>query len=233
MQVRASALTAALYERERSQWDHDHRSDASPRCRRSKVTVMNPDGQSASLAGNGGGFNYIAGPQANPVISSLSPTQGVSTGGDTVTISGSGFAPGATVTFGGVPATTIVVSSSVLTVVTPAVAPGSADVVVTNPGGGSVTLASLLHNQSFESGASYWQLSGSGGTETVGTITANAHTGKSYLELSSSGGRVIPSCLHPSERCTTLPPGISFADCHFRWLRLSSLRWIECPTAWR
>ena len=140
----------------------------------------------------GGGFNYIVqAPPTNPVITSISPTQGVSTGGDTVTISGSGFAPGATVTIGGIPATTNVISTTILKVVTPASPPGSADVVVTDPGGGSATLASLLHNQSFESGVSYWQLTGSG-TKTIGTITANAHTGTSYLELSSAGASNHP-----------------------------------------
>jgi phospholipase C len=141
----------------------------------------------------GGGFDYVVqGPPTDPVISSLSPTQGVSTGGDTVTISGSGFAPGATVTFGGIPATANVVSNTAIKVVTPAVSPGSADVVVTNPNGKSSTLASLLHNQSFESGSTYWQISGSGGTKTVGTITANAHTGTAYLELSSTSGSSHP-----------------------------------------
>jgi phospholipase C len=141
----------------------------------------------------GGGFNYVVQTQtSNPVINSISPTTGVSTGGDTITISGSGFAPGAAVTFGGTAASATVVSSTLISVVTPASPPGSADVVVTNPGGLSSTLPSLLHNQSFESGASYWQLSGSGGTKTVGAITANAHTGTSYLELSSTGGSSHP-----------------------------------------
>ncbi len=138
-----------------------------------------------------GGFDYLA-PGTGPVINSVSPTQGVSTGGDTVTISGSNFAAGATVTFAGTPAVTTVVNSTLISVVTPAVAPGSADVVVTNPDGQSATLASLLHNQSFESGSSYWAFGGSGGTVTTGSITANAHTGTSYLEMSSAGGSNHP-----------------------------------------
>lgn len=139
----------------------------------------------------GGGFNYVA-PLAPPVISSISPTQGSSSGGDTVTISGSNFASGAKVTFGGAAATATVVNSTTIRVTTPASAPGSADVVVTNSDGHSSTLASLLHNQSFESGLTYWQSSGSGGTVSLGTTTANAHIGTHYLQLASTGGTSHP-----------------------------------------
>ena len=102
----------------------------------------------------GGGFTYQA-PAAPPVISSLSTTQGGSIGGDTVTITGTGFVTGATVTFGGTPAAATVVSSTLINVTTPAVTPGSVDVTVTNPNGMSSTRSSVLHNESFESGLSY------------------------------------------------------------------------------
>jgi phospholipase C len=146
-----------------------------------------------------GGFTYVASSGGPPAIGSLSATQGISTGGDTITISGSGFATGATVTFGGTPATTTtVVSSTQIRVVTPASTPGSADVTVTNPDGQSSTLMSLLHNQSFESGISYWGTAGSGGTRTVGATTANAHIGTHYLEMASTGGSS-----HPVEYAST------------------------------
>jgi hypothetical protein len=103
----------------------------------------------------GGGFDYVV-PATPPTISSLSETTGPTSGGDSMTISGANFAPGATVTFGGVSTSTTVVNSSRISLVTPASTAGSADVTVTNPGGASATLASLLHNQSFESGMSYF-----------------------------------------------------------------------------
>lgn len=139
----------------------------------------------------GGGFTYVA-PQGAPVISSLSAIQGASSGGDTITISGSGFAPGATVTFGGVLATTSVVNSTLLRVLTPAVPAGSVDVTVKNPDGQSATLVSWLHNQGFESGAAYWVSAGSVGTVSFPTVTANAHVGTRYVELSSAGGTSHP-----------------------------------------
>ena len=75
-----------------------------------------------------------------PIITSLSPTSGPAAGGTTVTISGTGFAVGATVTFGGTAATNVnVLGSTTLTAVAPAHASGSVNVVVTNPGGQSAT----------------------------------------------------------------------------------------------
>jgi hypothetical protein len=60
-----------------------------------------------------------------------------------VTITGTNFVSGATVTFGGVAATSVVfVSATQITAHTPAHAPGSVNVVVTNPDGQSGTLAS-------------------------------------------------------------------------------------------
>lgn len=57
-------------------------------------------------------------------------------------LTGTGFLPGAVVTFGGVPGTDVAVldSSTRLSVVTPAHAAGTVDVVVTNSDGRSATL---------------------------------------------------------------------------------------------
>ncbi|ATB33021.1 IPT/TIG domain-containing protein [Melittangium boletus] len=95
------------------------------------VTVSNPDGQGATLPG---AFTYEAAPP--PVLSSVSPAAGPSRGGTSVTLRGSGFAPGATVRFGGVAATSVlVVSGTSLSTLSPAHAPGQVDVEVINPDG--------------------------------------------------------------------------------------------------
>jgi acid phosphatase len=79
-------------------------------------------------------------PNTAPLISSVSPTSGPASGGTTVTISGTGFAVGATVSFGGTAATNVnVVGSTTITAVTPAHASGAVNVVVTNPGGQNAT----------------------------------------------------------------------------------------------
>jgi hypothetical protein len=103
------------------------------------VSVTNPDGQSATLAN---GFTYVAPPPGPaPTVTSVSPNSGQSSGGTSVTINGANFIAGATVTFGGSAASNInVVSSSSITVISPAHAVGEVDVSVTNPDGQTGTL---------------------------------------------------------------------------------------------
>ncbi len=100
------------------------------------VTVTNPGGQSGSLAS---AFTYIA----PPTVSSVSPNSGLPAGGTAVTITGTNFAAGATVTFGGTAATNVVVvSSTSITATTPAGSAGAVTVTVTNSNGLSGSLAS-------------------------------------------------------------------------------------------
>ncbi|MCX6551137.1 MAG: IPT/TIG domain-containing protein [Acidobacteria bacterium] len=67
-----------------------------------------------------------------PVPTAISPVTGGDAGGTAVTLTGSGFMSGASVTIGGVYATSIiVVSSTTITAITAAATAGAADVVVT------------------------------------------------------------------------------------------------------
>ena len=101
------------------------------------VVVTNPDGKSGTLTG---GFTYIEPPP--PTLTRVEPNSDLVTGGATAKIIGENFQDGATVTIGGSAASNVVfVSLTELTVEVPAGAEGSADVVVTNPDGKSVTLA--------------------------------------------------------------------------------------------
>jgi hypothetical protein len=76
-----------------------------------------------------------------PTVSTISPSSGPITGGTTITINGSGFAPppgATTVEVGGTPATDVSCTSSTrCTAVTPAHAAGPAQVVVTTASGPS------------------------------------------------------------------------------------------------
>ena len=77
-----------------------------------------------------------------PGVTNISPTQGPTSGGTDVTLSGSGFENGATVAFGGTPATTVsVVNATTISATTPEHAAGAVDVVVTNPDTQPGTLA--------------------------------------------------------------------------------------------
>ena len=133
-----------------------------------------------------------------PTVSSIAPNRGPTAGGTAVTIGGSSFQPGASVSIGGAAATGVtVVSSSMITAVTPAHAAGAADVTVTNPGNQSSTLAngytyytpptaavsgggticsgSSASIQAALTGAPPWSLSWSDGTTQTG-VTASPAT---------------------------------------------------------
>jgi len=80
-------------------------------------------------------------PPAVLSVTSVSPTSGGTTGGTRVTIAGTGFQSGASVTFGGTAATSVTVSSSnSITARTPPHAAGTVNVTVTNPNAQSATL---------------------------------------------------------------------------------------------
>jgi hypothetical protein len=102
------------------------------------ITVTDPDAQSASLPS---AFTYSSAPS----VSSASPNTGPVTGGTTVTILGSGFESGASVTFGGSAATSVtLVSSTQIQAVSPVSAAGTVSIAVTNPDSQSTTLASAF-----------------------------------------------------------------------------------------
>jgi hypothetical protein len=91
------------------------------------VVVINPDTQT----GTGTGLYTYA---AAPTVSAISPTSRPAAGGSSVTVTGTGFVTGATVTIGGSAATSVaVVSATSLTAIAPAHGAGLVNVVVTNP----------------------------------------------------------------------------------------------------
>ena len=78
-----------------------------------------------------------------PVVITVSPMSGPESGDTTVTVAGSNFKAGASVTFGGAIASDVsVLSSSQITCVTPSHFPSMVDVTVTNPDAQSGTLLS-------------------------------------------------------------------------------------------
>ena len=102
------------------------------------VKVINPDGKSGTLAN---AFTYAD----SPDLTSVSPSVVETAGGTTVTLTGTGFQPGATVSFGTgrlFPWRVFVVSATSISVVAPPLPAGGLDVTVTNPDGQSATLSS-------------------------------------------------------------------------------------------
>jgi IPT/TIG domain len=81
----------------------------------------------------------------SPIVTSVSPNSGPAAGGTGVTITGDNFVAGATVKFGTVAATSVSVASATsITAITPAHAPASVVVTVTNPDAKSGKLAAAF-----------------------------------------------------------------------------------------
>src|SRR4029079_13156050 len=104
------------------------------------VTVTNPDAQSGSCSAC---FTYAVPPPA-PTVSSVTPNNGPGAGGTAVTIAGTGFQSGATVSFGGSALAVSTVNSATITGTTTAHAGGGVDVVVTTPDTQSGTCATCF-----------------------------------------------------------------------------------------
>ena len=101
------------------------------------VTVTIPDGQSSTLEN---AYEFVA----PPTLDSLAPSTGYVTGGDTVTLSGSNFSEGSTVTVGGVEATITNITPNAVTITTPAQTAGVYDVVITDEFGQKSTLEKVF-----------------------------------------------------------------------------------------
>jgi outer membrane protein OmpA-like peptidoglycan-associated protein len=100
------------------------------------VEVTNAVGTSATSTGDE--YTY----EGAPSILGLSPASGLSSGGDTVTITGTGFTAASAVAFGTTPASSYIVSTPTTIIATaPAGSPGAIDVSVINPVGTSATSA--------------------------------------------------------------------------------------------
>ena len=98
-------------------------------------------------------YGLLSSSNPAPTVSAISPPSGTTNGGTAVTITGTGFRSGATVTLGGTAATNVAVGNSTsITATTTAHAAGAVNVVVTNTDAQSGTLTN-----------GYTYLSGTGG----------------------------------------------------------------------
>ncbi|GEM00381.1 carboxypeptidase regulatory-like domain-containing protein [Cellulomonas terrae] len=110
--------------------------------------------------------DYVPGAAA-PAITSLAPATGTVLGGEQVTITGTGFGPDSTVTFGGVAATVAVEAPTTLVATAPAHAAGPVDVVVTTQG-----QASAPATYTYEKVATSLALTGPTGSTAAGAPAA-------------------------------------------------------------
>jgi len=101
------------------------------------VTNMNP---ATGVIDSGSGTNTLPGSYTfllAPAINAVSPSSGTVSGGTQITINGTNFESGATVTVGNQTAAILTATSTVITVQTPSSVAGTAPVVVVNPDGQS------------------------------------------------------------------------------------------------
>ena len=172
------------------------------------VTVTNDAGTSAPL-----GFTYVAAPVTAPVLTTLTPDSGPVGGGTPVTITGTGFTPGATVSIGG---TAGIVPDDVsddgteLTFTTPANVAGGVPVTVTTDGGTSAPLTFTY--QAAPAGApvlaSLTPESGPAGGGTSVTITGSGFLPGSTVTVGDTDG-IVPDVIGVDGTTLTFttPPG--------------------------
>lgn len=109
------------------------------------ASVTLPPGASSPFASDQSRW-YALGPAPPPLaVAAVSPNTGDVAGTTIVTITGTGFASGATVTIGGVAAAVTYVNSNTLSVVTGAASAGTYSITVTNPGGATATGGSYTY----------------------------------------------------------------------------------------
>jgi phosphatidylserine/phosphatidylglycerophosphate/cardiolipin synthase-like enzyme len=164
------------------------------------VTVTNTAGDSGSLSGPGA-FVYTQNlPVVTPRINVVVPNTGSTSGGTSITISGSNFVSGTTVTVGGATATITSRLTVAIVATTPPGAAGPADVVVTTPNG-STTL---------KSGFTYADPANPSGPPSVTGISPNSGSfnGGTRVIISGSGfqyGAVVTFGGAPKATGTTTP----------------------------
>ena len=159
------------------------------------VTATSPNGTS-----NGAGYTYN--PPA-PTLTNVSPTSGTTSGGTSVTLTGTNFVSGATVSFGGTAATNVVVvSSTQITCTSPANAAGGVSVTVTTAGGTSSGV-SFTYTASAPTLSGLSPASGSMAGGTSVTLTGTNLTGTTAVSFGGTAATGIVNMSTTQVRCTS------------------------------
>lgn len=114
-----------------------------------------------------------------PVVTAVSPASGPTSGGTRVEITGSDLSGATAVSFGGAPADFIVQSPTLIEAAGPAHAPGAVDVVVTTPGGVSLSASPAAYRFTYL---------GTGVPGAVGDLAARAQSDTEILLSFTTAG---------------------------------------------
>lgn len=155
------------------------------------VSVISPAGcgvspvQVVTLGGNSNQlpFYYIP----NPSLISLSEESGPTSGGNTITLSGTNLSSATQVNFGPNSATPTIVNDSTITVVAPANSPGQVRVQIISAGG---VTASLYYT--YVDAPTIVSLSPTSGPSNGGTVVTLSGTDLAYTTSVSIDGNVAP-----------------------------------------
>ncbi|HUJ72922.1 MAG TPA: family 16 glycosylhydrolase [Verrucomicrobiae bacterium] len=155
----------------------------------------------------------------------VSPTNGCMNGGTPITISGSNFLSGATVTIGGVPATSVVfVNTNTLTAVTPANSAGPMNVAVQmqyiSPTGTNTLTATLTNAFTYTPGPSFGGLTSATPASNGATLTWSAASGTAPItyevfEATSSGAENYASPVLVTNVTSVLVAPLSCSNTYF------------------
>ena len=169
------------------------------------VRVFNQSGYAKLHAG----FSYFA----RPAVLSVSPAGGPATGGSAVTVKGHGFfGELVSASIGGVPAASVtVVDDQTVTLVTPAGAPGPADVLLSDPDGSATLRGGFVYYPPnatglLISGVSPGEGSAAGGSSV--TIVGAGYGGAATVTfggVAATGATLLDS----HDLAVTTPPGVA------------------------
>ncbi len=129
----------------------------------------------------------VAGGTAGPAVAGINPTSGSASGGDSVTITGTGFTGATAVNFGGTAATSMSVDSDTQITATSPAGTGMVDVTVVTPGGTSATSAAdqFTYNAAGPTVTGINPTSGSASGGDSVTITGTASPGRQRSTLAA------------------------------------------------
>jgi hypothetical protein len=140
-------------------------TQAAPTQTAGNIVVTNPDGQ----VGTGTSlYTYTE----LPTVTSITPNNGAATGSEPVTITGTKFFTGDTVTIGGAACTgPVVVNNTTITCTTPALAAGTHDIIVSHNGADTRSSVALSNGWTSEPVPTISSLTETTGTTSGGTVT--------------------------------------------------------------
>lgn len=144
------------------------------------VRVLTPGGSA------GGNFVYTANGPGAPTVTAMAPTIGTTNGETPVHLTGTNFAPGMTVTFGGAPSNDILsvnAAGTAATVLSPGGSPGLAPVDVTTPWGSTTATNSPVGPNQF----TYASTSASGPTVLNVAPDGGVASGGGRVTITGSG----------------------------------------------